>query len=149
MFFVTYFIGIWTCIVEMSDFFPHWPPFALRKMKFNFRYFLISFKGYPSVTLSELVHSHVLRKLNNLFDKDKILEIYNENISTMGYDKNMTGLHTLPIYWGINLYLQNDPTWHFSRFISRFSQPVYFSRFKPDNLLLSTTKFSGYNLGKC
>ena len=31
---------------------------------------------------------------------------------------------------------------------SRFSQPVYFSRFKPDNLLLSTARFSGYNLKK-
>ena len=32
---------------------------------------------------------------------------------------------------------------------SRFSQPVYFSRFKPDKLLLSTARFSGYNLEKC
>ena len=31
---------------------------------------------------------------------------------------------------------------------SRFSQPVHFSRFKPDNLLLSTARFSGYNLEK-
>ena len=31
---------------------------------------------------------------------------------------------------------------------SKFSQPVHFSRFKPDNLLLSTTIFSGYNLEK-
>jgi hypothetical protein len=31
---------------------------------------------------------------------------------------------------------------------SRFSQPVLFSRFKPDNLLLSTARFSGYNLEK-
>ena len=31
---------------------------------------------------------------------------------------------------------------------SRFSQPVHFSRFKPDNLLLSTARFSGYNPGK-
>ena len=32
---------------------------------------------------------------------------------------------------------------------SRFNQPVYFSRFKPDNLLLSTARFSGNNLEKC
>ena len=32
---------------------------------------------------------------------------------------------------------------------SRFSQPVHFSRFKPDNFLLSTARFSGYNLEKC
>jgi hypothetical protein len=32
---------------------------------------------------------------------------------------------------------------------SRFSQPVHFSRFKLDNLLLSTARFSGYNLEKC
>ena len=31
---------------------------------------------------------------------------------------------------------------------SRFSQPVHFSRFKPDNLLLSTAIFAGYNLEK-
>ena len=31
---------------------------------------------------------------------------------------------------------------------SRFSQPVHFSRFKPDNLLLGTARFSGYNLEK-
>ena len=31
---------------------------------------------------------------------------------------------------------------------SRFSQPVHFSRFKPDNLLLSTAGFPGYNLEK-
>ena len=48
-------------------------------------------------------------------------------------------------YWRINLYLFNDPTWNC---FSRFSQPVHFSRFKPDNLLLSTTRFSGYNLEK-
>ena len=29
---------------------------------------------------------------------------------------------------------------------SRFNQPVHFSRFKPDNLLLSTARLSGYNL---
>ena len=28
---------------------------------------------------------------------------------------------------------------------SRFGQPVHFFRFKPDNLLLSAAKFSGYN----
>jgi hypothetical protein len=28
---------------------------------------------------------------------------------------------------------------------SRFSQPVHIFRFKPDNLLLSTARFSGYN----
>ena len=33
--------------------------------------------------------------------------------------------------------------------LSRFSQPVLFSRFKPDNLRLSTARFSGYNLEKC
>ena len=32
---------------------------------------------------------------------------------------------------------------------SRFSQPVHFPRFKPDNILLSTAKFSVYNLEKC
>ena len=32
---------------------------------------------------------------------------------------------------------------------SRFSQPVHFSMFKPDNLLLSTARFSCYNLEKC
>ena len=31
---------------------------------------------------------------------------------------------------------------------SRFSQPAHFTRFKPDNLLLFTAKFSGYNLEK-
>ena len=31
---------------------------------------------------------------------------------------------------------------------SRFSQPLHFSTFKPDNLLLSTASFSGYNLEK-
>ena len=31
---------------------------------------------------------------------------------------------------------------------SRFSQPVNFSRFKPYNFLLSTARFSGYNLEK-
>ena len=31
---------------------------------------------------------------------------------------------------------------------SRFSQPVHFSRFKPENLLLSTARFTGYNLEK-
>ena len=31
---------------------------------------------------------------------------------------------------------------------SRFSQPVHFFRFKHDNLLLSTARFSGYNLEK-
>ena len=31
----------------------------------------------------------------------------------------------------------------------RFSQPVHFSRFKPDNLLLSTARFPGLNLEKC
>ena len=35
-----------------------------------------------------------------------------------------------------------------SGIFSRFSQPVHFSRFKPDNLLLSTSSFSGYNLEK-
>jgi hypothetical protein len=30
--------------------------------------------------------------------------------------------------------------------VSSFSQPVYFSRFIPDNLLLSTARFPGYNL---
>jgi hypothetical protein len=30
----------------------------------------------------------------------------------------------------------------------RFSQPVHFSRFKPDNLLLGTARFAGYNLEK-
>ena len=29
---------------------------------------------------------------------------------------------------------------------SRFSQPVHFYNLKPDNLLLSTSRFSGYNL---
>ena len=94
MFFVTYFIGIWTCIVEMSDFFPHWPPFALRKMKFNFRYFLIFFKGYPRVTLSELVHFYVLRKLNNLFDKDIIIYF--------GYVKSWDlGITNSYLQWGM------------------------------------------------
>jgi hypothetical protein len=32
--------------------------------------------------------------------------------------------------------------------VSRFRQPVHFSRFKPGNLLLSTARFSGYNLEK-
>ena len=32
---------------------------------------------------------------------------------------------------------------------SRFSQPVHFYRFKPDNLLLSAARFSDYNLEKC
>ena len=31
---------------------------------------------------------------------------------------------------------------------SRFSQPAHFSRFKPDDLLLSTARFTGYNLEK-
>ena len=31
---------------------------------------------------------------------------------------------------------------------SRFSKPAHFSRFKPDNLLLGTARFSGYNLEK-
>ena len=31
----------------------------------------------------------------------------------------------------------------------RFRQPVHFSRFRPDNLLLSTARFAGYNLEKC
>ena len=31
---------------------------------------------------------------------------------------------------------------------SRFSQLVHFSRFKPNNLLLSTARFTGYNLEK-
>ena len=35
------------------------------------------------------------------------------------------------------------------RIFSRFSQLVHFSRFKLDNLLLSTAKLSGYNLEKC
>ena len=41
-------------------------------------------------------------------------------------------------FWGINLY---QPA-----LFCRFSQPtVHFSRFKHDNLLLSTAIFSGYN----
>ena len=42
-------------------------------------------------------------------------------------------------FWGINLY---QPA-----LFCRFSQPtVHFSRFKHDNLLLSTARFAGYNL---
>ena len=31
---------------------------------------------------------------------------------------------------------------------STFSQPIHFSRFKPDNFKLSTARFSGYNMEK-
>ena len=72
MFFVTY-ILYWDMNMHSRNVSLFSSLTSFCKMKFNFRYFLIFFKGYPRVTLSELVHFYVLRKLNNLFDKDIII----------------------------------------------------------------------------